>query len=92
MFEGVERFLHGDRGHGGSRTANVSEVGSVDNGNEGVRVLVCFRCNPLLVRLDEQLGCNAYLQKNVIETLWQLVSQLSFFSSLGRLSLRLEWH
>ena len=52
MFEGVERFLHVDLGHVKSRAANVSEVGAVDNGNEGVRVLSCFRRSLLLVHLD----------------------------------------
>ena len=83
MFEGVERFLHVDLGHGRSRAANVSEVGAVDNGNEGVRIFGCFRRSPLPVRLDEQLGCNAYLQENIIEKLWQLVSQLSFLLRVG---------
>ncbi len=90
MFEGVERFLHVILGHGRSRAANVSEVGAVGNGSEGVRVLDYFCRSPLPVRLDEQLGCNAYLQENVIEK--TLAARLlALFSFLrGRLSPRLE--
>jgi len=60
-FQGVERFSHVDLGHGKSCAANVSEVGAVDNRNEGVMVLGCFHRSPLTVSLDEQLGWNAYL-------------------------------